>query len=252
MEALMLLLFKPGFTVNHKEGMSNDTSKKNLDFVWKAGCFCAPEEVPNNFITAYNTTRISCMKLLLILVSFTMYNTTEDYLCLVNPFCAFLTNKQTKNLETFVISILNIYLKYDPTGYELPYLSKINYDGDNEMMVRLSIHLLIVLAEYKPPTQTNVGQLIEQECQTIKKISGYYGEGADLTFNRVANILRSIEDPSDLTYIANSYLLIFNNLQISKNTYLPLSIIETPWYHESIILFWRVLHSNPRVLQEVI
>ena len=150
--------------------------------------------------------------------------------------------------------MLNSYLAYDPSGYEIPYLSKINYEGDEEMLVLLSLQILMILCEYKPPTEDNAISLIHNTCLSLKIIKERYtqvqvpnhtnGIEKDLSVNRCADLIRGIRDTTDLTVISDSYINMFNNIQQARNTYLPGSKNSVPWYQSSIIFFWRLIQSN--------
>lgn len=87
------------------------------------------------------------------------YSPADKVVSDINPFILFLVNAQTKNLETFIYSLLNVYLAYDPNGYDLPYLSKVN-DGEPEMLVKLCLHILIILYDYLPPNESTLHHLI--------------------------------------------------------------------------------------------
>jgi len=45
--------------------------------------------------------------------------------------------------------------------------------------------------------------------------------------------------------------VIFNFIE-SKYTYLPDSVVEVPFFEETLIFFWRFLHGNPHLLEELV
>ena len=52
--------------------------------------------------------------------------------------------------------------------------------------------------------------------------------------------------------LAQGFLRLLSNYVESKNTYLPQSVIEISFFEDLLIVFWRLLHSNPNFLEEVV
>lgn len=52
--------------------------------------------------------------------------------------------------------------------------------------------------------------------------------------------------------MAQGFLKLLSNYVESKNTYLPDSVIELSFFEDVLVIFWRLLHSNPNFLEEVV
>lgn len=129
----------------------------------------------------------------MILCSQCVYSSSEKVVSTLNPFILFLVNSQTKNSETFLCSLLNTYLAYDPNGYDLPYFSKV-MEGEAEMLVKLCLHLFIILLDFKAPSKEDVAYFISENVSSVKKIRDYYGENyiANLSVNAVQTFVQNI------------------------------------------------------------
>ena len=65
-------------------------------------------------------------------------------------------------------------LSYDCHGYGIPYLSAIDQGGDIEVMTTLSLHVLLTLIEYKPPSIDNLRHLINGGHVSLTKLRDHY------------------------------------------------------------------------------
>jgi len=52
-------------------------------------------------------------------------------------------------------------ISYDVGGYRIPYLSAVDQHGELETFTTLCLHILLILIEYKPPSQQNLTFLIQ-------------------------------------------------------------------------------------------
>jgi hypothetical protein len=65
-------------------------------------------------------------------------------------------------------------VSYDVSGYGVPYLSAIDQAGEQEVLVTLAIHLLLILIEYKPPSLDNLNFLIRGGHISLNKVFQYF------------------------------------------------------------------------------
>jgi len=77
----------------------------------------------------------------------------------LNPFLMLLACPKSKNVDTMLFSILNVYLAYDKIGYDLPYVSRV-IAGDKEKLVQLSLHLLLNVLLFVPPDKEDIERLV--------------------------------------------------------------------------------------------
>ena len=101
--------------------------------VWRSGI--SFPEVPNHYVTTYNSVRIDLLRLVIIILSQPLYYGPDEYLLVLNPFCTYFTSRRAKNTKNLFVSLVNTILSYDCTGYVsfsfftiqgIPYLSSID------------------------------------------------------------------------------------------------------------------------------
>jgi hypothetical protein len=86
-EGLLIMLFKPGFTVRPLQTDVPVVNKRGIDqnALWKNGVSTSGD-VYNHYNNTYDTNRISCLRLLLVCISQPLYHGSEEYLTILNPF----------------------------------------------------------------------------------------------------------------------------------------------------------------------
>jgi hypothetical protein len=169
MEAISLLLFKEGFSIEPlPDGVSHQYFGIDENLVWKSG-ISVPMAL-NHHVTQYDKNRIELLRLLITILSQPLYYGPDEYLLVLNPFCSYFSNKRAKNCKNLFVSLVNMVLSYDVSGYGLPYLSAIDMAGEQETLVTLSIHLLLILIEYKPPSLDNLTFLIQGGHISLNKV----------------------------------------------------------------------------------
>ena len=129
---MLLLAFKPNYTIKPSE--SHDTSRLNLHYLWRAGINASTHDVPNTFDHSFDFPWRQILRIIIILISHHVYEDSDYVIQELNPFLLMLVNPKLKNADTFIFSILNVYLAYDKIGYDLPYVSRVIV-GDKEKLV---------------------------------------------------------------------------------------------------------------------
>lgn len=86
-ESILILLFKPGFTIRPLPEESKNTNRRMIDqnVLWKNGVSTSGD-VYNHYYADYDANRISLLRLLLVMISQPLYHTSEEYLTILNPF----------------------------------------------------------------------------------------------------------------------------------------------------------------------
>lgn len=167
-------------------------------------------------------------------------------------------------MKNLFVSLLNQIISYDTEGYRIPYFSSVNTHGESERLLEIGLHVLLVLIEYKPPTEENLKYLIDGGYISLKRIYQYY-EGLekeenkeektlneDLTTNEFHRLLQVIHGKMNLEPFVESMTKYFSNLVDANQTYLPNSVVQIVFYQELFILFWRFIQGNPYFLEEVV
>lgn len=173
MEAVSLLLFKEGFTISPLgEGLSPQYFGIDENLVWKNG-ISVPAAV-NHGVFTYDKNRIDLLRLIITILSQPLFYSPDEYLLVLNPFSTYFSNKRSKNCKNLFVSLINVIVSYDVSGYGLPYLSAIDQSGEQETLVTLSIHLLLILIEYKPPSFDNLNFLIRGGHISLNKVFQYF------------------------------------------------------------------------------
>lgn len=155
------------------------------------------------------------------------------------------------------MSLINVIVSYDVSGYGVPYLSAIDQGGEQEVLVTLAIHLLLILIEYKPPSGDNLDFLIRGGHISLNKVFRYFmvqsgamkpnpvgaGQGQfdvnqqlqdqiieDLTSNEFFRLLRVIHGRMNLDPLYEGFSKYFQNIIDTNATYLPQSLNIIPFY----------------------
>jgi hypothetical protein len=92
----------------------------------------------------------------------------------LNPFSTYFTSKRAKNTKNLFVSLVNTIIAYDCQGYGIPYLSAIDTSGDQETLTTLSLNLLLILIEYKPPSFENLSYLIKGGHTSLNRVREYF------------------------------------------------------------------------------
>jgi len=107
---------------------------------------------------------------MLVLLSQQLYFKPEDYLTILNPFCAYFTNKRAPFVKSLFISLLNTVIAYDTVGKGIPYFSTSQGWDSDVKLIKSIIPVLCCLIEYRPPTKENVVDLINGGYSSLKHI----------------------------------------------------------------------------------
>jgi len=173
MESISLLLFKPGFSIQDvPAGLDLQYYAIDEHMVWKQGITVV--EAPNHHNQSYNTVRIQLVRLLIVVLSQPLYYSPDEYLLVLNPFSTYFTSRRAKNTKNLFVSLVNTIIAYDTQGYGIPYLSAIDSSGDQETLTTLSLHLLLILIEYKPPSFENLTYLIRGGHTSLNRVKEYF------------------------------------------------------------------------------
>ena len=112
MEAISILLFKEGFTVQPlAEGMRPDYVGIDENLVWRSGISVPMAANHENY--SYDRNRISLLRLAITILSQPLYFSPDDYLLVLNPFSTYFTNKRAKNCKNLFVSLVNTVIAYD-------------------------------------------------------------------------------------------------------------------------------------------
>jgi len=173
MEAISLLLFKEGYTIMPlPDGVSPQYYGIDSNLVWRNG-ISVPDAVNHN-AQQYDKNRIDLLRLVITMLSQPLFYAPDEYLLVLNPFSTYFSNKRSKNCKNLFVTLINVICSYDVSGYGVPYLSAIDQGGEQEVLVTLAIHLMLILIEYKPPSLDNLNFLIRGGHISLNKVFQYF------------------------------------------------------------------------------
>lgn len=173
MEAISLLLFKEGFTIMPlPDGHTPQQYGIDENLVWRSGI--SVPGAANHNAYQYDKNRTDLLRLIITILSQPLFYAPDEYLLVLNPFSTYFSNKRSKNCKNLFVSLINIIVSYDVTGYGVPYISAIDQAGEQEVLVTLAIHLLLILIEYKPPSFDNLNFLIRGGHISLNKVFQYF------------------------------------------------------------------------------
>jgi hypothetical protein len=115
LEAISILLFKPGFTIQSLNGVQPQMYAIDENLVWKSGITVL--EAANHNRRDFDQNRIALLRLMIVMLSQPLFHSPEEYLVILNPFNTFFTNRNCKNVKNLFISLVNVIISYDCTGY---------------------------------------------------------------------------------------------------------------------------------------
>ena len=133
------------------------------------------------------------------------------------------------------------------------------------MLVDLSLHILLILIEYKPPSLENLRFLLDgkHHALTILKLHFLVSQNPaapraektvveDLTLNEIYRLTRVIHGKINLDPLYIGLSKFFENVYVTKQAYLPNSWAMIPFFQEVTILLWRFLTINKNVLDDFV
>lgn len=125
MEAISLLLFKEGFTIMPlPDGITPQYYGIDENLVWRSGISVPGATNHNNY--QYDKNRTDLLRLMITILSQPLFYAPDEYLLVLNPFSTYFSNKRSKNCKNLFVSLINIIVSYDVTGYGVPYISAID------------------------------------------------------------------------------------------------------------------------------
>ncbi|CAG8457531.1 3335_t:CDS:10 [Racocetra persica] len=146
LSALIDLLFLTGFTL--PINLASETSR--VVYVnWETG---VGSTIPIGSSKENDTNKTETLRLLLALVSKSMYMPGATFISKENKWIKFLVLKlERKVVLALLCSLLNTTVKYNPAGWGVPYNHMVFADP-REILVTLCLQVLLVLLDYRSPS----------------------------------------------------------------------------------------------------
>lgn len=127
-----------------------------------------------------------------------------------------------------------------------------------ETLTTLSLHLFLVLIEYKPPSVDNLQYLIQGGHPTLKRIYNHLGTLSqadhatlieDLTINEYFRLVKLLHGKSNIEPLYQGLTQYFQNCVDCQSSMVPGSMVPVPFLQEVFVLTWRLLTTNQHVFE---
>ncbi|CAG8556077.1 1200_t:CDS:10 [Paraglomus brasilianum] len=146
LSTIVEILFMSGFTIPTIPG---NNSRINY-VIWETG---VGSNMPIGSTKELDSNKTESLRLLLSLFSKSMYIGGVTYMTKENKFINHMVLKiERKVVLALLCSLLNTAIKYNPTGWGIPYNHMVFVDG-REMLVTLCLQVLLVLQDYRSVEQ---------------------------------------------------------------------------------------------------
>ncbi|CDW78854.1 UNKNOWN [Stylonychia lemnae] len=271
-ESIMILLFKPGFTIRNLNFISIRNQlvydfDDNSMWSWGLGTL---GEVKNKITdTQYFKHRFYLLKLMLITMTQQLYQPRSLQGQQIDPVMTMFTNKKNKNLKNLVFSILNSVIMYDCDGLKIPFANTYQKNPYVDEFLKTSLEVLMALTTYNPPidiqtviqqnakmarvqeyfsnsdvNQADVVQDIDQEGQLADQLNSDARVIANMKINEVSRLVQAILGYNNAKIISEGMFKLLKNYVRSHRASLPKSYYIIPFYKELTLLIWRLLSVN--------
>ncbi|CAG8509868.1 1865_t:CDS:10 [Ambispora gerdemannii] len=167
------LLFLSGFTIP-----TNIATETRVNYViWETG---VGSTIPIGSTKEYDLNKTETLRLLLVLVSKSMYLSGGKFMAKESKCLKFLVLKtERKVVLALLCSLLNTAVKYNPAGWGVPYNYMVFADA-REVLVTLCLQVLLVLLDYRAPAnRVNTDSAITASSEPASR----RGSSIDATIN---------------------------------------------------------------------
>ncbi|KAJ3278639.1 cell wall biogenesis protein [Borealophlyctis nickersoniae] len=245
--AVVKLLFYRGFTLPE----SVDGSSTGVQYIiWHHGVGAstsppATREHINN--------RTETLRLLLTLLSRSMYCTPNDVLKFENGWAlALVTQLEKKAVLSLLCSLLNTAAHYDPVGWGLLPYNHLIFADAQEQLVTLCLQTLtalldVTVTQSESDVKVSEGDGKESAAGSAEALAFSNDEKKDPTINNQFRLyVGKLHRAQDLVLLMDGFCRILKNPLDSANTYLPGSTKRVNIHSEVLMLFWKLLEHNEK------
>ncbi|OLL26340.1 Ubp5-interacting protein ftp105 [Neolecta irregularis DAH-3] len=226
-DTLIDLMFFSGFTL---PSSFSGTDKVNF-IIWQTGVGCT---TPVGTSREYEQHKLEILSLLIALMSKPMYQSTKEIPDLQTNFVSYLVGYSDRKIVlTLLCSLLNTVMKYNPTGWKVPY-DHVMFVDLRQQLVTYCLQVLVVILAYDPPPLSPGADSIQSERQNSNIFRHYYSK---------------IHRKSDFQFITEGMNRILTQPIQANNSYtsfLPGSQAEIRLYPDMMMLFWETFKCNER------
>ncbi|KZS98946.1 hypothetical protein SISNIDRAFT_499612 [Sistotremastrum niveocremeum HHB9708] len=223
------LLFCCGFTLPQK--IQVDHYKINY-VIWEHGVGSTTDPGTSQ---AIDINRAEVLRLLLVLLSRSIYLPPTSLLSVGAPCTAYLVQKTPRrHVLTLLCSLLNTAMNSAKPGFAIPYNHLVWKTEDTRAtLVGLSLQVLCVVLDYQSNGSHDVEIGNGEKSPTAKT-------------NAFRYFLAKLHRTADFDFIIDGLLGIFAQQLTAINLLLPGSRKPVPYLLETIVFFWKILELNKK------
>ncbi|KAF7723641.1 hypothetical protein EC973_001783 [Apophysomyces ossiformis] len=261
-------LFLAGFTLPSTMG----TAESRVNYViWETG---VGSSTPIGSSRDNDMNRTEVLRLLIVLLSKSMYITPSQVLSKEDPWLNFIiTRIERKVVLALLCSLLNTACRYNPLGWGVPY-NHVVFADTREQLVAVCLRVLLVILDYHSPQTTQLarqnGQTSDTSATEIatgfdvrdpeKRALAENGAGStmeDITLanqedthepveNAFRHYMSKLHRAQDFQFLIDGIYRILSNPMQANSTYLPGSTKRVRCHVEMMMLCWKILEINSR------
>ncbi|KAG0361486.1 hypothetical protein BG005_008218 [Podila minutissima] len=249
--ALQNLLFTSGFTLP-----AALEPKSRVSFViWETGIGSSK---PIGTTKELDDNRAEILRLLLVLFSRSMYIAPAAITTTENRWIdAVVTSTDRQATLAILCSLINSALKYNPSGWGLPY-NHVMFSDQRDLLVMLSLQVVVVLLDYQVidrPTSVHRSSVRVDSAASQGVTSSSSSPSPTLqrsmslepgNKNQFRYYLSRLHREQDFQFLIDGIYRILSNPMTASSTYLPGSTKHVKYHHETLILCWKTLELNKR------
>ncbi|OAQ25572.1 hypothetical protein K457DRAFT_42301, partial [Linnemannia elongata AG-77] len=225
---LLDLLFTSGFTLPTALESRNRVSY----VIWETGIGSSK---PIGTSKELDDNRTEILRLLLVLLSRSMYIPPTAITATENRWIDTVVTGSDRQITLAILcSLVNSALKYNPSGWGLPY-NHVMFNDQRELLVMLCLQVIVVLLDY---------QVIEGPASPPNQQAQRTLEGANK--NQFRFYLSRLHREQDFLFLTDGMYRILSNPMAASSTYLPGSTKHVKCHIETLMLCWKTLEANKR------
>ncbi|KAI9241942.1 MAG: high-temperature-induced dauer-formation protein-domain-containing protein [Podila humilis] len=246
---LQNLLFTSGFTLP-----AALEPKSRVTFViWETGIGSSK---PIGTTKELDDNRAEVLRLLLVLFSRSMYIAPAAITTTENRWIdTVVTSTDRQATLAILCSLINSALKYNPSGWGLPY-NHVMFSDQRDLLVMLSLQVVVVLLDYQVVERpTSVYHPDVRVDSASHGVTSYSSPPPQLqrsmslepgNKNQFRYYLSRLHREQDFQFLIDGMYRILSNPMTASSTYLPGSTKHVKYHHETLILCWKTLELNKR------
>ncbi|KAF9180120.1 hypothetical protein BGZ51_006434 [Haplosporangium sp. Z 767] len=261
-KTLLDLLFSPGFTLP----TARETKDRVSYVIWETG---VGTSTPIGTSKELDDNRTEILRFLLVLFSRSMYIPPAAIATTKNHWIdTVVTGSDRKVTLALLCSLINSALKYNPSGWGLPY-NHVMFSSQRELLVMHCLQVIVVLLDYQvierpqslhssvagiqindqrnPEQDQKTGVAAAAACAPTSPLSPTAATTLDVTNkNQFRYYLSRLHREQDFMFLIDGMYRILSNPMAANSTYLPGSTKQVKCHQETLMFCWKTLELNKR------